>query len=95
MEKITKETLSYVAKLAHLKIDESSMTRYTEKMAAVIRYFEKLNELKTDHVEPTSHALNVTGGLQDDEVKQSQARDAILDNAPLLDGDFYAVPKVV
>ena len=95
MEKITKETLQYVAKLAHLKFDEADIGRYTEKMAAVIGYFEKLNELDTKDVAPTSHAMNVTGGLQDDEVVRSQERDDILKNAPERDGDFYAVPKVV
>lgn len=95
MAKITKETIKYIAELARLKFNEADAEKYAEKMGKVIKYVEKLNELNTEGIEPTSHALSVVGGLQEDEVRKFEGRDELLKIAPELDGDFYQVPKVV
>jgi len=55
----------------------------------------KLNELKTDNVEPLTSVAVTTLKLGSDEVKSKDIRDQILKNSPENNEDFFVVPKVV
>ena|SRR3989338_371750 len=96
MSKIMKETVEKVARLASLKFDPKTLAAYTQKFARVLEYVEKLNELDTNGIEPTSHATNEKGeGLREDTTVKFDGADGILKNAPKLDGRLIEVPKVV
>jgi aspartyl-tRNA(Asn)/glutamyl-tRNA(Gln) amidotransferase subunit C len=56
---------------------------------------EQLNELNTDTVEPTSHAVLLENVLRADEVQDSIGVEQALRNAPLQAQDCFAVPKVI
>ena len=56
---------------------------------------DKLGELDTTGVPPTSHALELTGAFREDEVRPSLERERGLANAPASDGESFVVPKVV
>lgn len=90
MSKITKETALHIAKLAALKFDPKELDKYTQKFKRVLEYVEKLNELKTDGIEPTSHAIAENDSkLRDDINVKFEGTDEILSNRLL------EVPKVL
>lgn len=96
MSKISKETVEKVARLASLKFDPKTLATYTQKFARVLEYVEKLNELDTKGIEPTSHATDENGsGLREDVTVKFDGTDGILKNAPKLNGRLVEVPKVV
>ena len=61
----------------------------------MIAFVEKLNELDTKGVQPLLHMTNEINSLRKDEVKGSISREEALANAPLHDGEFFKVPKVI
>ena len=64
-------------------------------MGSFIGFADKLNELNTEGVVPTAHAIPMQNAFREDEVKPSYDREDILKNAPSSDGDGFLIPKVV
>jgi aspartyl-tRNA(Asn)/glutamyl-tRNA(Gln) amidotransferase subunit C len=84
-----------MAKLARLSFDEDSLAALERKARAVIGYFDELNEVDTEGIEPTSHAVSVEQGLRADEVRPSGVESALIDEAPDRDGPYVQVPRVI
>lgn len=93
--KITRETIEYVANLARLNLSENEKEKLTEDMADIITYVDKLNELDTSNVEPTSHVMLIRNIFREDKVEKSYDREKIIANAPASENGCFKVPKVV
>ena len=61
----------------------------------MIGFVEKLNELDLDGISPQLFMSSEINVLREDEVKGSITREEALQNAPLHDGQFFKVPKVI
>ncbi|MBR5236305.1 MAG: Asp-tRNA(Asn)/Glu-tRNA(Gln) amidotransferase subunit GatC [Clostridia bacterium] len=93
--KISKEEVLHVAKLARLKLSDSEAEALSADMESIIGFANKLNELDTEGVVPTAHAIPMSNAFREDVVKPSYDRDAMLANAPSAEDGGYTVPKVV
>ncbi|MBK5099700.1 MAG: Asp-tRNA(Asn)/Glu-tRNA(Gln) amidotransferase subunit GatC [Desulfobacteraceae bacterium] len=93
--KITREEVVHVARLARLKLSEEQEKRFALQLNKVLEYMERLNELNTEGVEPTFHAVSLQNALREDEVRPSLPREISLDNAPERTKGFFVVPKVI
>lgn len=93
--KITREEVLHVARLARLKLSEEQEKRFALQLNKVLEYMERLNELNTEGVEPTFHAVSLQNALREDEVRPSLPREISLDNAPERTKGFFVVPKVI
>ncbi len=92
---ITKEEVLHVAHLARLEFDEEEVERFTEQLGEILSYVAKLNELETQEIEPTYHALKLSNVFREDEVKESLPPEKVLQNAPEREDHFFVVPKVI
>ena len=93
--RITKEEVEHVAKLARLAITEEEKERYSQQLSNILTYIEKLKELDTSKVDPTSHGLPMKNVFREDEVRSSLPREEILKNAPDRTEEFFRVPKII
>jgi len=93
--KITLAEVEHVARLARLDLSPEEKERMRAQLDAILAYIDKLRELDTADVEPTSHAIPVTNVMREDEIRPSFPREEMLANAPELDGDFFRVPKII
>lgn len=93
--KIARKEVEHVASLARLALKEEEMEQFTVQLSDILTYVEKLNELDTENVEPTSHALPVKNVMRDDEAVGSIDRRKALANAPDRSEEFFKVPKVI
>ena len=93
--KITRKEVEHVASLARLALKEEEMEQFTEQLSEILTYVEKLNELDTKNVEPTSHVLPVSNVMRNDETTISLDRRKALGNAPDRTEEFFRVPKVI
>jgi len=87
-----------VDKLAHLsrlQFNETEKTEIKNDLQRMIGFVEKLNELNLDGVEPLLFMSDEINVLREDEIKGSVSREEALKNAPLHDGQFFKVPKVI
>jgi aspartyl-tRNA(Asn)/glutamyl-tRNA(Gln) amidotransferase subunit C len=93
--RIDRAQVQYVAQLARLDLTPEEETELIEHFDKVLTYMEKLNQLNTDNVEPTAHAVEVPGPLREDVVTNHADTDALLQNAPGREDDFFKVPKII
>lgn len=93
--KITPDEVQYVARLARLDLTPEEVDATTEQLDRILTYVDKLNELKTEGVKPTTHALSIHNAFREDEVKKSLDQKAALANGPLQNGETFVVPKVI
>lgn len=93
--KITKEEVLYVARLARLDLDADSIDKFAGQIDEILGYIEKLNQVATEGIKPTSHAIFLTNAFRDDEPRQHLDRERVLANAPESEEGSFVVPKVV
>ncbi len=84
-----------IAELARIRLRPEEKEKLSRDLQSILQYVEKLKELNTDGVEPTSHVMNLENVFRPDEVKPSAAIEKLLKQAPAREGNFFKVPKVV
>lgn len=87
-----------IEKLAHLsrlEFNEEEKKELKGDLEKMIGFFDKLNELDTTGVEPLLHVSENVNILRKDEVKGEISKEEVFKNAPLHDGAFFKVPKVI
>ncbi len=93
--KISRQDVEYVARLARLTLEPEELELMTGQMDAILGYVDKLNELSTEGIEPTAHAVPMANAFRADEIKASIGIERALQNAPRADGGCFKVPKVI
>lgn len=84
-----------LANLSRLSFDDTEKESIKTDLQRMIQFVEKLNELDTTGVEPLLHMSENVNVLREDQVNGSIDRTAGLHNAPVKDGEFFKVPKVI
>jgi aspartyl-tRNA(Asn)/glutamyl-tRNA(Gln) amidotransferase subunit C len=92
---ITQEDVEHVAELARLELTAAEKEQFIAQLNQILTYMEKLNELDTTGVEPTSHVIPLSNVLREDEVRPSLDREAVLQNAPEESHFFFKVPRII
>ena len=92
---LTREEVEHIAQLARLALTEDEKEMFRSQLSAILSYAERLQELDTDAIPPTAHAVGVQGVMRDDVVHPSLPRDAALANAPQAQDGFVIVPTVL
>jgi len=93
--KITVTDVEHVARLARLELSEQEKILFAGQMDAILGYVEKLKELDTDNILPTSHAVPMENSFREDVMYPSIGIDKALQNAPDRAETFFRVPKVI
>jgi aspartyl-tRNA(Asn)/glutamyl-tRNA(Gln) amidotransferase subunit C len=93
--KLSKEQVEHVAKLARLAVNEEEKEAFSRQLSEILTYIDKLNELDTSKVQPTSHVLDLSNVLRDDMIRESLSTTDVLANAPDRVNDFFRVPKII
>jgi len=92
MVEINDEILDRVGILAKLELSPDERQEAARDMDRIIKYFQKLEELDTEEVEPLTHIQPEKNVFRQDQVRQGD-REEILRNAPLRTEDAFVVPK--
>jgi aspartyl-tRNA(Asn)/glutamyl-tRNA(Gln) amidotransferase subunit C len=93
--KITKEEVIHVAKLARLDVDAALIDKFAKQIGMILAYVDKLNQVETTGIAPTSHAISLTNAFREDDERDIFSKDAALANAPEKEDGSFVVPKVV
>lgn len=95
MEEITPELVRHVALLSRLELAEGEAEKYAKDLDNILHYVQKLSELDTSDVPPTSHSLALKNVFREDVVRPSLANEAALANAPEHEDECFKVPAVL
>ncbi len=92
---LSKKEVEHVAQLARLAVSEEEVEIFRRQLSDILTYIGKLNELDTEHCEPTSHVLDLKNVLREDEVRAGLSREEGLSGAPEQVDGFFRVPKII
>ncbi len=93
--KISRQEVLHVADLARLNLDSGSVEGFAEQIGSILEYVEKLGEVDTSGVEPTSHAVELSNAFRKDETGRHLENSEALANAPESEDGQFIVPKVI
>ena len=84
-----------LASLARLSFESEEKERLKQDLQKMIAFVEQLQVLDTEGELPVLQMSTNTDVLRDDELKNTISREEALRNAPVTDGVFFKVPKVI
>ena len=89
------KTIKHISKLSRISVDEKRAEKLADDLNSIFDFIEKLNELKTDNIEPLTSVVETRLKLRPDEVKSKNIREQIVKNSPQDNEDYFVVPKVI
>jgi len=92
---ISKKDVEHVARLSRLKLKEDEIQKFTHQLNTILGYTEKLNELDTSKIEPTSHVVPLKNVRRKDLKKLSFPVEEVLKNAPDKERGYFRVPPII
>ena len=93
--KLTREEVAQIAFLARLELSDEEIETLGGHVNRLLENFERLREIDTEKVEPTSHTIPVRNVFRPDLPRPSLPQDAVLANAPEAADGTFVVPRIV
>jgi aspartyl-tRNA(Asn)/glutamyl-tRNA(Gln) amidotransferase subunit C len=95
MERISREEVEHVALLSRLALDDDELQRLGRELNRILEAFGELEQLDTENVEPTSHAIPMSNVFREDKAGESLPREDVLANAPDRTDTCFRVPLII
>lgn len=92
---IDPEQVQKVAHLARLELTPEQQEQFTGQLSKILEYVEQLNELDTTDVPPTTRAIDVSNVTREDEILPYTDKEALLEQAPAREDDYFRVPQIL
>ena len=92
---ISKEEILHIAKLASLKIKEEEIEEYRKNLADILNFAKTIESVDTNNLEETNGATTNINVLREDEVKDFENKEKLMQNAPDQENNMFKIPKVL
>lgn len=92
---ISKEEILHIAKLASLKIKEEEIEEYRKNLQDILNFAKTINSVDTDNLEETNGATANVNFLREDEIKEFEDKEQLMQNAPEQENNMFKIPKVL
>jgi len=92
---IDRDLVLYLEALARIRLTPGERESTQAGLQGIISYFDQLNALDTEGVEPLSHSFPVANVVREDEVVPSMGNEDVLANAPREKDGCFAVYRAV
>jgi aspartyl-tRNA(Asn)/glutamyl-tRNA(Gln) amidotransferase subunit C len=95
MAKLSRDDVAHVARLARLELTDEELDTFTPQLAAILDHAADVEALDLADVPPTSHPYPLANVLRPDRARDAGIRDAVLAEAPAVEGTQFKVPPVL
>jgi aspartyl-tRNA(Asn)/glutamyl-tRNA(Gln) amidotransferase subunit C len=96
---ITKQDVLYVAGLANLDLTSEDQERMARDLGSILDYVSRLGELDISEIPPMAqvspHSADRAPEQREDVLRPCLPHEEAMKNAPVTDGKFFKVPKVI
>ena len=94
-ERISRDDVAHVARLACLSLTDDELDSFTSQLADILEHAADLDALELDEIEPTAHPLPLANVLRDDEPGPVADREKFLASAPQVENNQFKVPPAL
>ena len=84
-----------LANLARLKISKETIGETAKSITDVLALVDQLTAVNTENTPPMAHPLDAVQRLREDEISETDQREAFQAIAPATENGLYLVPKVI
>ena len=91
---INREDVIHISNLAEIDYNKEEIDKITVQLDKIIEHVAKISEVDTGEVNPTSHVLDISNVMREDNTRQSVKQEEALKNAPESSDDGFKVPKI-
>ena len=88
-------TVRRIAHLSRIAVAEAEVEHLRGELNAILAFVEQLSEVHVEGIEPMTSVTPMVMKKRKDQVTDGGIVDEILRNAPVTEGPYFAVPKVV
>ena len=89
------DTVRRIAHLARIAVPENEVAHLQGELNAMLAFVEQLQAVNVEGVEPMTSVTPMAMKKRHDVVTAGDDAEAVLQNAPQSEDNFYLVPKVV
>ena len=94
MTELTNEEVKHIAGLANIKLSEVEVEKFVGQLSETISFIEKLNELDTKNVSPTSQTTGLKNIFRKDEVRPSLTQEEALSGTKNTHRGYFVTKSV-
>jgi len=94
-DRITRDEVAQVARLARLRLSDDELNEFTEQLGAVLDHAADIEALDVHDLEPMAHPLPMVNVMRADEPRPGIDRDAVMAEAPAAESGRFRVPPVL
>jgi aspartyl-tRNA(Asn)/glutamyl-tRNA(Gln) amidotransferase subunit C len=94
-ERISKQQVAHVARLARLELSDEELELYTSQLASVLQHAADIEALDIEAVPPTAHPMPLANVLREDVALPSLGRDEVLSQAPEVEAGRFRIPRIL
>ena len=95
MSEISAEQVAHLANLARIALTEEEIEHLTTELGQIMQAVEKVSEVATPDVPPTSHPIPMQNVFRDDVVGDILTVEQALAGAPESDGTRFVVSAIL
>ena len=95
VQRISREEVAHVARLAQLALSEDELDAFTSQLAAILDHAADLEALNVDDVEPSTHPFPLKNVLRADEPGEGFEVGEVLAVAPEVEESQFRVPPIL
>lgn len=87
--------VQHIAHLARLQLTPAEESRYAEQLSDILDYANRLAQVDTTDIPPTSSVLPLSAPLRPDEPRTPLSVEEAMANAPAKEQQMFRVPPVL
>ena len=92
---VEKEEIMHIAKLAALNIKEEEIEEYRKNLQYILNFANIVNNVNTENVSETIGSTSNVNMFREDEIKEFEDKEALMQNAPEKQNNMFSIPKVI
>jgi aspartyl-tRNA(Asn)/glutamyl-tRNA(Gln) amidotransferase subunit C len=94
-ERITRDDVAHVARLARLRLTDEELDLFTGQLAKVLDHARDVEALDVGDLPPTAHPYPLRNVFRPDVVEPCLDRDEVLAQAPAVEDGRFKVPPIL
>jgi len=92
---IDENLVDYLAQLSLLHFDDNEKKELVEDLHKIKNFFEKLQSINTDNVEPLEHLNTSFYSLREDKIFPFEDKEKLVQLSNQSINNYYTIPKVI
>ena len=92
---ISRDEVAHLADLARIELSDAELDHLAPQLSVILESVASINDVASDDIPPTSHALPLTNVFRDDVLRPGLTAEEALSGAPEVEQQRFKVPRIL